>query len=144
MAVQRMDHVGVVVEDLDAAIAFYVELGLEVENRMPVEGPWVDGVCGLEGVRVEIAMMRTPDGQGKLELTRFLAPAAVGGEAAPANTLGLRSVMFAVDDLDDTVERLRGHGGVLIGEVERFEDAFRLCYLRGPAGVIVALAEQIG
>lgn len=141
-----MDHVSVVVDDLPAAIAFFTELGMEVEGEMPVEGAWVDRVNGMDGVRVDIAMMRTPDGHGKLELTRFRAPALVAAEppAAPPNTLGLRSVMFAVDDVDDTVARLRAHGGELIGEVADYGDVYRLCYLRGPAGVIVALAQQLG
>ncbi|MEU4633129.1 VOC family protein [Micromonospora chalcea] len=140
-----MDHVSVVVDDLPAAIAFFTELGMEVEGEMPVEGAWVDRVNGIDGVRVDIAMMRTPDGHGKLELTRFRAPALVAGEPsdAPPNTLGLRSVMFAVDDVDDTVARLRAHGGELIGEVADYGGVYRLCYLRGPAGVIVALAEQL-
>ncbi|MCK1804552.1 MULTISPECIES: VOC family protein [unclassified Micromonospora] len=140
-----MDHVSVVVDDLPAAIAFFTELGMEVEGEMPVEGAWVDRVNGMDGVRVDIAMMRTPDGHGKLELTRFRAPALVAAEPsdAPPNTLGLRSVMFAVDDVDDTVARLRAHGGELIGEVADYGDVYRLCYLRGPAGVIVALAEQL-
>ncbi|EWM64756.1 lactoylglutathione lyase [Micromonospora sp. M42] len=145
MTLQRMDHVSVVVDDLPAAIAFFTELGMEVEGEMPVEGAWVDRVNGMDGVRVDIAMMRTPDGHGKLELTRFRAPALVAAEPsdAPPNTLGLRSVMFAVDDVDDTVARLRAHGGELIGEVADYGDVYRLCYLRGPAGVIVALAEQL-
>ncbi|MGW0240488.1 VOC family protein [Micromonospora chalcea] len=141
-----MDHVSVVVDDLPAAIAFFTELGMEVEGEMPVEGAWVDRVNGMDGVRVDIAMMCTPDGHGKLELTRFRAPALVAAEPsdAPPNTLGLRSVMFAVDDVDDTVARLRAHGGELIGEVADYGDVYRLCYLRGPAGVIVALAQQLG
>ncbi|AYF28718.1 MULTISPECIES: VOC family protein [Micromonospora] len=141
-----MDHVSVVVDDLPAAIAFFTELGMEVEGETPVEGAWVDRVNGMDGVRVDIAMMRTPDGHGKLELTRFRAPALVAAEPsdAPPNTLGLRSVMFAVDDVDDTVARLRAHGGELIGEVADYGDVYRLCYLRGPAGVIVALAQQLG
>ncbi|WP_460305487.1 VOC family protein [Actinocorallia aurea] len=138
-----MDHVGVIVSDLDAAAAFFAELGLEVEGRAPVEGAWVDRICGLDGVRVDIVMMRTPDGHGKLELTRFRTPAAVGPEHAPPNALGLRQVMFAVDDIDDTVTRLRAHGGELVGEIVRFQDAFRLCYLRGPDGIIIALAEPL-
>jgi len=145
MAIQRMDHVGVVVDDLEAAIAFFVELGMELEGEAPIEGRWVDRVVGLDGVRVDIAMMRTPDGRGRLELTKFHTPAAVSAEPenAPGNTLGLRSVMFAVDDIDDTVARLRPHGAELLGEVAQYENSYRLCYLRGPAGIIVALAEQI-
>ena len=117
-----------------------------LEGEMPVEGPWVDRLCGLEGVQVDITMMRTPDGHGKLELTRYHTPAAVGAEPEnpPPNTLGLHRVMFAVDDIHDTVARLRAHGAELLGEVAQYESIFRLCYLRGPAGIIVALAEQIG
>jgi catechol 2,3-dioxygenase-like lactoylglutathione lyase family enzyme len=145
MAIQRMDHVSVVVEDLAAAIAFFTELGLELEGETPVEGRWVDRVNGLDDVRVDIAMMRTPDGHSKLELTRFRTPELVSAhpDPAPPNTLGLRSVMFAVDDIDDAVARLRGHGGELVGEIAQYENLYRLCYLRGPAGVIVALAEQL-
>lgn len=144
MTLPRMDHVSVVVEDLDSAIAFFAELGLELEGRAPVAGAWVDRVNALDGVHVEIAMMRTPDGHNKLELTKFLAPELVGGDAAaPPNTLGLRSVMFEVDDVADTVVRLQAHGGELVGEVERYEDLYLLCYLRGPAGIIVSLAEQL-
>jgi catechol 2,3-dioxygenase-like lactoylglutathione lyase family enzyme len=146
MALLRMDHVGVVVDDLDAAVAFFAELGMEVEARMPVEGAWVDQVVGLDGVRVEIAMMRTPDGHGKLELTEFLSPdlVATEPEVPPPNTLGLRRLMFAVDDIEDTVARLRTHGAELVGQVADSEDVYRLCYLRGPGAVIVALAERIG
>ncbi|MET8837530.1 VOC family protein [Micromonospora sp. NPDC004540] len=145
MAIQRMDHVSIVVGDLEAAMAFFVELGMELEDRAPVEGRWVDRVNGLDDVRVDIAMMRTPDGHGKVELTRFRSPAAVSTEpsVAPPNTLGIRSIMFAVDDIDDVVTRLRTHGAELVGEVERYEDIYRLCYVRGPQGIIVALAEQL-
>ena len=141
-----MDHVGVVVEDLAAAVAFFVEIGLEVEGDgpAPVEGRWVDRVVGIEGVRVEIVFVRTPDGHGRLELTKFHAPAAVPAESTAPNTLGLRRIMFAVDDLDDVVARLRAHGAELVGEVAQYEDMYRLCYVRGPAGIIVALAEQLG
>src|ERR1700676_5143530 len=134
MTIQRMDHVGVVVEDLDAAIAFFVELGMELEGEAPVEGRWVDRVNGLDGVRVDIAMMRTPDDHGRLELTRFHTPTAVSAEPKNAlgNTLGLRTVMFAVDDLDRTVAGLRAHGAELIGEVAQYQDSYRLCYVRGP------------
>lgn len=130
-----MDHVGVVVDDLDAATAFFTELGMELEGRTPVEGRWVDRVVGLDGVRVEIAMMRTPDGHGRIELTRFRTPAAVSAEPAhaPPHTLGIRRIMFAVDDLADVLARLRAHGAELVGEVARYEDAYRLCYVRGPA-----------
>jgi catechol 2,3-dioxygenase-like lactoylglutathione lyase family enzyme len=145
MTIQRMDHVSVVVDDLDAAIAFFVELGMELEGRAPIEGPSVDRLNGLDNVRVDIAMMRTPDGHGRLELTKFHSPAATsaGAENAPSNTLGLRSIMFAVDDLDGTVAGLEARGAALVGEVTQYEDSYRLCYVRGPAGIIVALAEQL-
>jgi len=141
----RMDHVVVVVEDLEAARAFFLELGMEVEGAMSVEGPWVDRINAIEGLRAEICMLRTPDGSGKLELTTYHHPAAVstGREGVP-NTLGYRSVMFEVDDVDEVVERLRPHGGELVGEIVDFEDVYRLCYVRGPAGVIVALATTLG
>ncbi|GAA3091714.1 VOC family protein [Streptomyces roseofulvus] len=145
MTLQRMDNVGIVVEDLDAAIAFFSELGMEVEGRMRIEGLFADQAVGLDGVRSEIAMMRTPDGHGKLELAQYHAPAAIGGGAHhPPNTLGLHRVMFAVDDIDDTLTRLRSHGAELLGQVARYEDVYRLCYLRGPSGIILALAERIG
>ena len=146
MAVRRMDHVGVVVDDLDAAIAFFTELGLELQDRMPVAGSWVDDVVGLEGVHVEIAMMRTPDRHSRLELTKFRAPSVLSGEPypAPANTLGLRRIMFAVDDIRDVVRRLQKHGGELVGQIAQYEEAYLLCYLRGPSGIIVALAEALG
>ncbi|MGH3338221.1 MAG: VOC family protein [Propionibacteriaceae bacterium] len=146
MTIQRMDHVSVVVDDLEAAIAFFAELGMELEGQAPIEGPSVDRVNGLDGVRVDIAMMRTPDGHGRLELTKFHAPAAVSPEPqnAMSNTLGLRSVMFAVDDIDAAVAGLRAHGAELVGEVVQYEDRYRLCNVRGPAGIIVALAEQLG
>ena len=146
MTVQRMDNVGIVVDDLEAAIAFFSELGMELEGRARIEGRWADRTVGLEGVRSEIAMMRTPDGHSKLELAKYHNPAVVGAEAEnpPPNTLGLHRVMFAVDDIDDTIARLRAHGAELLGEVAQYEDSYRLCYLRGPAGIIVALAEQIG
>lgn len=146
MALQRIDNVGIVVDDLDAAVAFFTELGLEVEGRAPIEGLFADQTVGLDGVRSEIAMMRTPDGHGKLELATYHHPAAHRPEPQdpPPNTLGLHRVMFAVDDLDDTLARLRPHGAELLGEVAEYEGIYRLCYLRGPAGIIVALAEQIG
>jgi catechol 2,3-dioxygenase-like lactoylglutathione lyase family enzyme len=142
----RMDNVLIVVDDLDAAIAFFTELGLELEGETTVQGPTVDRLVGLDGVRSDIAMLRTPDGHGRIELDRFHTPTAAGPrqDDAPVNTLGLHRVMFAVDDLDDTVARLRTHGAELIGEVVRYEDSYRLCYLRGPAGIIVALAEPLG
>ena len=145
MTVQRMDNVGIVFDDLATAIAFFVELGLELEGEMPVEGPWVDRVVGLDGVRVDIAMMRTPDGHSRLELMKFHRPTAISAEPtnAPANTLGIRRIMFAVDDIDDVVARLQKHGAELVGEVAQYQDKYRLCYLRGPEGIIVALAEQL-
>jgi catechol 2,3-dioxygenase-like lactoylglutathione lyase family enzyme len=145
MAIQRMDHVGVVVDDLEAAIAFFAELGLELEGETTVEGRWVDRLAGLDDVRADIAMMRTPDGHGGLELTKYRRPAAIGAESAsaPANTLGLRNMMFAVDDIEEVLGRLRSHGAELVGEVTRFEDSNLLCYVRGPAGVIVALAQPL-
>jgi len=146
MAVQRMDNVLIVVEDLDAAKAFFTELGLELEGEMPVEGPWVDAVVGLEGVRADIAMLRTPDGHSRIELTRFHAPPAVRAEPrdAPSNALGIRRIMFAVDDVDDVVERLRATGAALVGEIAQYEDVYRLCYVRGPEGILVGLAERLG
>ncbi|MEU4554644.1 catechol 2,3-dioxygenase-like lactoylglutathione lyase family enzyme [Micromonospora violae] len=145
MAIQRMDNVLIVVEDLDAVIAFFVELGMEVEGRGPVEGRWVERVIGIDDVRQEVAMLRTPDGHGKVELAMFHRPAAIRTEPkdAPANTLGIRRIMFAVDDIDDVITRLRGRGAELVGEVQRYEDIFRLCYVRGPEGIVVGLAEQL-
>jgi catechol 2,3-dioxygenase-like lactoylglutathione lyase family enzyme len=145
MTIQRMDHVGVVVDDLEAAKAFFVSLGMEVEGEAPAEGEWVDRVNGLDGVRVDIAMMRAPDGHGRLELTKFHTPAVIGAEPKNAlgNTLGLRSIMFAVDDIDATVAGLRARGAELVGEVAQYEDCYRLCYVRGPEGIIVALAEKL-
>ena len=145
MTIRRMDHVSVVVEDLEAAKAFFLELGMEVEGESPVEGPWVDRVNGMDDVRVDITMMRTPDGLGKLELTKFRNPPLESSEpaVAPVNTLGYRSVMFAVDDIDEVVARLRSRGTELIGEVVQYEEIYRLCYVRGPAGIIVALAEEL-
>ncbi|MFF8827709.1 VOC family protein [Streptomyces sp. NPDC015131] len=146
MAVQRMDNVLIVVEDLDEVVAFFTELGLEEEGRGPVEGRWVERVIGIEGVRQEVAMLRTPDGHGRIELASFRTPAAIAPEPrnAPANTLGIRRVMFAVDDIDDVVARLLARGGELVGEVVRYEDVYRLCYVRGPEGIVVGLAESIG
>jgi catechol 2,3-dioxygenase-like lactoylglutathione lyase family enzyme len=145
MTIQRMDHVGVVVGDLAAAIAFFTELGLELEGEARVKGRWVDQINGLDDVRVDITMMRTPDGHGRIELTKFRTPAAVSAapENALPNTLGLRSIMFAVDDIDDVVTRLKAHGAELVGELGQYKDSYRLCYVRGPEGIIVALAEQL-
>jgi catechol 2,3-dioxygenase-like lactoylglutathione lyase family enzyme len=145
MTIKRMDHVSVVVDDLPAAIAFFTTLGMALEGETPVEGLWVDRVNGLESVQVDIVMMRAPDGHGRLELTKFRHPKLVEIEPAiaPPNALGLRSVMFAVEDLDDTVARLHAHGAELVGEVAQYEDQYRLCYMRGPAGIIVALAEEL-
>ena len=140
-----MDNVGIVVEDLPAAIAFFRELGLELEGRAMIEGDWSGRVTGLRDQRVEIAMMRTPDGHSRLELSRFLAPPVVADHRhAPVNALGYLRVMFAVDDLDDTLARLRKHGAQLVDEVVRYEDVYRLCYIRGPEGLLIGLAEQIG
>jgi catechol 2,3-dioxygenase-like lactoylglutathione lyase family enzyme len=146
MAIQRMDHVSVVVDDLQSAIGFFTELGMEVEGAGRVEGDWVDRVNDLDDVRVDITMMKTPDGNGRLELTKFHSPTVISPEPenAPSNTLGLRSVMFAVDDIDDSVDRLKARGAELIGQIERYEEIYRLCYVRGPAGIIVSLAEEIG
>ncbi|MET8232010.1 VOC family protein [Micromonospora sp. NPDC005298] len=145
MAIQRMDNVLIVVEDLDAVIAFFVELGMELQGREPVEGRWVERVIGVDDVRQEVAMLCTPDGQGKVELAMFHTPTAISPEPrdAPANTLGIRRIMFAVDDIEDVVTRLRARGADLVGELERYEDIFRLCYVRGPEGIIVGLAEQL-
>jgi catechol 2,3-dioxygenase-like lactoylglutathione lyase family enzyme len=145
MSIQRMEHVGIVVDDLAAATAFFVELGLEPQGEMPVEGDWVDRVVGLEGIRVDTAMMEAPGGRGGLELVKFHSPSVRGGDPdAPANTLGLRHIAFAVDDIDAAVAKVRARGGELIGEVENYEDIYRLCYVRGPEGIIVELAEKIG
>ena len=145
MTIQQMHHVSVVVDDLEAAKAFFVELGMELEGEAPIEGEWVDRVNGLDGVRVDIAMMRTSDGHGRLELTKFHTPAVISADPQNVlgNTLGLRSVMFAVDDIDATVAGLRARGGELVGEVVQYQDSYRLCYARGPEGIIVALAEKI-
>lgn len=145
MTIKRMDHVSVVVEDLPAAVQFFTTLGLSVEGQQPIEGDWVDRINGIAGIRVDIVMMRTPDGHGKLELTKFRNPKLVDIEPAiaPPNTLGLRSVMFTVENVDDTVARLRASGAELIGEVVQYEDKYRLCYMRGPAGIIVSLAEEL-
>ena len=146
MAVKRLDNVAVVVRDLDAAIAFFEELGMELEGRGSVEGEWVDRVVGLQGTRSDIAMLHTPDGHGRLELTRYQHPAAVGPDprSEPANTRGMGRIMFNVDDIDDVVERLQALGGELVGEIVQYEDTYRLCYLRGPEGIIVGLAQDVG
>ena len=145
MTLLRMDNVLIVVEDLEAAKAFFAELGMELDGETQVEGPWVDRVVGLNGVRADIATMRTPDGHGRVELTKFRNPDLVEAEPvnAPPNTLGLRQIMFAVEHIDDIVARLHAHGAELVGEVVQYEDKYRLCYMRGPAGIIVALAEEL-
>ena len=145
MAIQRMDNVLIVVEDLEAAKAFFTELGMELDAETQVEGPWVDRTVGLDGVRADITMLRTPDGHGRVELTRFHTPPAVRAEpeSAPVNTLGMRRIMFAVDDIDDVVVRLRSHGAELVGEIAQYEDIYRVCFVRGPEGIIIGLAERL-
>jgi catechol 2,3-dioxygenase-like lactoylglutathione lyase family enzyme len=145
MTIQRMDNVLIVVEDLDAAKAFFTELGMELEGQTTVEGPWADKVVGLTGVRADIAMMRTPDGQGKVELSKFHTPPAirVEPERAPSNALGIRRIMFAVRGIDDVVARLRKHGAELVGEIAQYENRYRLCFVRGPEGILIGLAEQL-
>jgi catechol 2,3-dioxygenase-like lactoylglutathione lyase family enzyme len=145
MTLQRMDNVLIVVEDIEAAKAFFVELGMELEGETQVEGPWADKTVGLNGVRADIAMLRTPDGHGRVELSRFHTPPAVrAGQAnAPANALGIRRIMFAVEDIDDVVARLRRHGAELLDEIAQYEDAYRLCFVRGPEGIIIGVAEQL-
>jgi catechol 2,3-dioxygenase-like lactoylglutathione lyase family enzyme len=145
MTIKRMDNVGIVVESLDTAISFFTDLGLELEGRATIEGEWAGRVTGLRDQRVEIAMMRTPDGHSRLELSRFLTPAIVADHRnAPVNALGYLRVMFAVEDLDDTLTRLRRHGAELVGEVVRYQDAYLLCYVRGPEGLLIGLAEELG
>ncbi|MFC9843706.1 VOC family protein [Streptomyces sp. NPDC060223] len=146
MTIQRMDNVLIVVADLDAAIAFFVELGMELEGKMPVEGRWVDRVIGLDNARQDVAMLRTPDGHSRLELTQFHTPQAISAEPAiaPTNTLGIRRIMFAVDDIQDVLARLQAHGAELVGEVAQFDSSYLLCYVRGPEGILVGLAEQLG
>jgi catechol 2,3-dioxygenase-like lactoylglutathione lyase family enzyme len=143
---KRMDNVLIVVDDLEAAKAFFAELGMELEGETTVEERWVDRVVGLNNVRADITMMRTPDGHSRVELTKFHRPPAVRAEpeSAPANALGIRRIMFAVDDIDDVVARLRSHGAELVGEIAQYEDIYRLCFLRGPEGIIIGLAEQLG
>ncbi|MEV0106544.1 VOC family protein [Nocardia sp. NPDC050799] len=145
MAIQRMDNVLIVVEDLDAAIAFFVELGMELEGKGPLEWRGAERVIGLDNVRQDVAMLRIPDGPGRIELAEFHKPKAITPEPkdAPANTLGIRRVMFAVDDIDDVIARLRHHGAELVGEVVQYENVYRLCYVRGPESIIVGLAEQL-
>ncbi|GLQ10762.1 glyoxalase [Devosia yakushimensis] len=144
MAIKRMDNVGIVVDDLEATVDFFVELGLELEGRGVVEGEWAGRVTGLGDQRVEIAMMRTPDGHSRLELSRFLAPAVVADHRnAPVNALGYLRVMFAVDDIDDTLERLRNRGAQLVGEVVQYENSYKLCYIRGPEGLLIGLAQEL-
>jgi len=144
MAILRMDNVGIVVDDLKAATAFFVELGLELEGEATVEGRWVDRIVGLDGVRSDIAMLRTPDGHGRLELTKFHTPPATTAEPnAPVNTLGMGRIMFAVDDIEDVLARLQAHGAELVGEVVQYEDKYLLCYVRGPEGIMIALTEQL-
>ena len=145
MTIKRLDHVSVVVDDLDSAVEYFTALGMAVEGKAPVEGPWVDRINAIEDVRVDIVMMRTPDGHGKLELTKFRNPPLVELEpsVAPPNALGLRSVMFTVESVDDSVARLLATGAELVGEVVQYEDIYRLCYMRGPGGIIVALAEEL-
>lgn len=140
-----MHNVGIVVEDLDAAIAFFTELGLECEGRAPIEGTWADGVTGLRDMRVEIAMMRTPDGHSRLELSRFLAPPVIADHrTAPVNALGYLRVMFNVSDIDDTLARLGKYGAKVVGKVVQYEDIYRLCYIRGPEGILIGLAQDLG
>ena len=146
MTIQRMDNILIVVDDLEAAIAFFGELGMELEGETTLEGDWVDRVVGLDDVRADVAMMGTPDGHSRVELSKFHAPRAVRTEpeSAPANALGLRRIMFAVDDVDDVVARLRRHGAELVGEVAQYADRYRLCFLRGPEGIMIGLAEELG
>ncbi|MGF1425781.1 VOC family protein [Kitasatospora sp. LaBMicrA B282] len=145
MTIQRMDNTGIVVGDLDAAIAFFTELGMELEGRAQIAGGWAEKVVGLDDMRCEIAMLRVPDGPGRLELAQYHSPEAIAPQPGPtpSNTLGLHRVMFAVDDIEDTIARLRPYGGELVGDVSRFEDGYLLCYLRGPSGIILGLAQQL-
>ena len=144
MAIKRMDNVGIVVDDLEATIDFFRELGLDLEGRATIEGEWAGRVTGLSEQRVEIAMLRTPDGHGRLELSRFLTPPVVADHrTAPVNSLGYLRVMFAVDDVDETLERLRKRGAQLVGELVQYKDTFRLCYIRGPEGLLIGLAQEL-
>ena len=145
MTVKRMDNVGIVVADMEAAIAFFTELGLALEGRAPIAGEWADGVTGLRGMRVEIAMMRTPDGHHRIELSRFLAPPVTADHrSAPVNALGYLRVMFTVEDIDDTLARLGKLGATLVGDLVQYQDAYRLCYIRGPEGILIGLAQELG
>lgn len=144
MTIKRMDNIGIVVADIDAAIEFFAELGLTLEGRAPIEGDWADGVTGLQNMRVEIAMMRTPDGHSRLEISRFLAPPVVADHrAAPVNSLGYLRVMFTVEDVDDTLARLSKRGAELVGRVVQYQDVYRLCYIRGPEGILIGLAQEL-
>ncbi len=144
MTIQRLDHVGIVVDDLTDAVAFFVELGLELQGEAPVEGDWVDRIVGLEGVRAQIVMLRTPDGHGRVELTKFHTPSTdCRDQRAAANASGIRHLAFAVDDIDGVLARLRAHGAELVGELGCYHDKYKLCYVRGPEGIIVELAEPI-
>ena len=146
VTLQRMDNVLIVVEDIDVVIAFFIELGMELEGKAPVEGRWVERVIGIDDVRQDVAMLRTPDGHGRVELAKFHTPKAISPEPkeAPANTLGIRRIMFAVEDLDDVVARLRTHGAELVGEIAQYEDFYRLCFVRGPEGIMIGLGEKLG
>ena len=146
MTIRRMDNVLIVVDDLEAATAFFTELGMELEGKTTVEGDWAGRVVGLDGVHADIVMMRTPDGHGRVELSKFHTPPAISSEPhnAPANTLGIRRIMFAVDDLEDVIARLRTHGAELVGDVAQYEGGYRLCFIRGPEGIILGLAEPLG
>jgi catechol 2,3-dioxygenase-like lactoylglutathione lyase family enzyme len=145
MALKRMDNVGIVVEDLGEAIDFFRELGLDLEGRTMIEGEWAGRVTGLGDQRVEIAMMRTPDGHSRLELSRFLTPPVIADHRnAPVNALGYLRVMFTVDDIDETLEKLRKRGALLVGELVQYKDAYRLCYIRGPEGLLIGLAQELG
>ena len=145
MTLLRMDNVLIVVDDLERAIAFLSEVGMELEGQATVEGPWIDRIVGFDGSKCDVAMMRTPDGRGRIELEKYHAPAAVRTEPedAPVNALGIRRIMFAVDDIDDVVARLRNHGAELVGEMAQYEDSYRLCYVRGPEGIVIALAQEL-
>jgi catechol 2,3-dioxygenase-like lactoylglutathione lyase family enzyme len=146
MTLQRMDNVLIVVEDLEAAKAFFIELGMELVGETQVEGEWAGRVVGLDNVRADIAMLQTPDGHSRVELSRFHSPPAVRAEPedAPTNALGIRRIMFAVDDIDDVVARLRNHGAELVDEIAQYEDVYRLCFIRGPEGILIGLAEELG